>query len=194
NALTYERDNLLTRIAQAKDRTEIIEKPVEKWLNDVENLLREVDVLVQRTETDNNCFQGWFPSCGRYLLCKQMVEKMTVIGTFKGKSNDIQPFSHRAPLPGIQYQSSRDFIYFESTTAAYSQLWEALEDDCISIIGVHGMGGCGKTTLVTEVGKKAAELDMFDKVYINHCVSNSKHQRHSRKDCRYVKLEIGGRK
>ncbi|KAK2441212.1 disease resistance protein [Trifolium repens] len=163
-ALTDERDNLLTRIAQAKERTEVIEKPVEKWLNDVENLLREVEVLVQRTETDSNCFQGWFPTCRRYLLCKEMVLKIEAMKKFKGKSYVIQPFSHRAQLPGIQYHSSEDFIYFESTKVANSQLLEALEDNCISIIGVYGMGGCGKTALVTEVGKKVEELDMFDKV------------------------------
>ncbi|MCI36883.1 disease resistance protein, partial [Trifolium medium] len=92
-----------------------------------------------------------------------MVLKIEVMGKFKGKSNDIHPFSHLAPLPGIQYHSSEDFIYFESTKVAYSQLWEALEDDSISIIGVHGMCGCGKTTLVTEVGKEAEKLKMFDK-------------------------------
>ncbi|RHN67148.1 putative P-loop containing nucleoside triphosphate hydrolase, leucine-rich repeat domain, L [Medicago truncatula] len=163
-ALTSERDNLLIRVERAKERTEVIEKPVEKWLNDVEKLLREVEVLVQRTETDNNCFQGWFPTCGRYLLCKQMVQKIDAMGRFKGKSKDIEPFSHLAPLPGILYQSSEDFIYFESTKVAYDKLLKALEDDRISIIGLYGMGGCGKTTLVTEVGKKAEELDMFDKV------------------------------
>ncbi|XP_058788152.1 disease resistance protein SUMM2-like isoform X2 [Vicia villosa] len=163
-ALTSERDSLLTRVAQAKERTEVIENPVEKWLNDVENLLEEVEILVRRTETDLNCFQGWFPTCSRYLLCKEMVKKIEAMEKFKGKSNDINPFSHLAPLPGIQYQSSEDFIYFESTKMAYSQIWEALEDDRVSIIGVHGEGGCGKTALVTEVGKKAEELDMFDKV------------------------------
>ncbi|KEH33874.1 disease resistance protein (CC-NBS-LRR class) family protein [Medicago truncatula] len=163
-ALTSERDNLLIRVAQALEKTEIIEKPVEKWLIVVENLLREVDVLVQRTETDANCFQGWFPTCGRYLLCKQMVQKIDAMGKYKGKSIDIQPFSHRAPLPGSRYRSFEEFIYFESTKVAYNQLLEALKDDCISIIGMYGMGGCGKTTLAAEVGKKAEELDMFDKV------------------------------
>ncbi|CAL5202236.1 unnamed protein product [Lathyrus oleraceus] len=162
--LSSERHNLQTRVAQAKERTEVIEKPVEKWLNDVENLLKEAEALVQRTETDLNCFQGWFPTCNRYLLCKEMVKKIEAMEKFKGKSNNINPFSHLAPLPGIQYQSSEDFIYFESTKMAYSQIWEALEDDRISIIGVHGEGGSGKTALVTEVGKKAEELDMFDKV------------------------------
>ncbi|WJX31678.1 hypothetical protein P8452_20083 [Trifolium repens] len=93
-----------------------------------------------------------------------MVVKIEAMGKFKGKSNDIQPFSHLAPLPGIQYQSSKDFIYFESTQVAFDQLLEALKDDCISIIGVYGEGGCGKTTLVTEVGKKAEDQKMFDKV------------------------------
>jgi hypothetical protein len=163
-ALTSERDNLLTRVAEAEERTEVIEKPVEKWLNDVENLLRDVEVLEERMERENNCFHGWFPTYGRYLLCKQMVLKIEAMKKFKGKSNDIHPFSHLAPLPGIQYHSSEDYIYFGSTKVAYSQLWEALEDDSISIIGVHGIGGCGKTALVTEVGKKAEKLKMFNKV------------------------------
>lgn len=91
---------------------------MEKWLNDVENLLKEAEALVQRTKTDLNCFQGWFPTCSRYLLCKEMVKKIETLEKFKGKSNDINPFSHLAPLPGIQYLSSEDFIYFESTKMA----------------------------------------------------------------------------
>lgn len=162
--LKSERDNLLTRIKQANERTEVIEKPVEKWLNDVENLLKEVEVLVERMERDKHCCQGWFPTWGRYVMCKQMVEKTVAMGNFIGKTNDIQPFSHLAPLPGIQYESSEDFTYFESTKVAYDQLLEALKDYRFSIIGVHGEGGCGKTTLVTEVGKNAEEMDMFDKV------------------------------
>lgn len=39
NELIFERDNLLDRVEQAKQRTEIIEKPVEKWLHDVQSLL-----------------------------------------------------------------------------------------------------------------------------------------------------------
>ncbi|KAI5409262.1 hypothetical protein KIW84_054897 [Lathyrus oleraceus] len=69
----------------------------------------------------------------------QHVVGIEAMEKFKGKSNDINPFSHLAPLP-------------------------ALKDDHISIIGVHREGGSGKTALVTEVGKKAEELDMFDKV------------------------------
>jgi len=163
NELIFKRDNLLDRVEQAKQRTEIIEKPVEKWLHDVQSLLEEVEELEQRMRANTSCFRGELPAWRRYRIRRKMVKKVEALGKLRCKS-DIQPFSHYAPLPGIQYQSSENFTYFQSTKAAYNQLLELLNDDCIYMIGVYGMGGCGKTTLVTEVGKKAQESNMFDKV------------------------------
>ncbi|XP_027342676.1 probable disease resistance protein At4g27220 isoform X2 [Abrus precatorius] len=161
--LKSERDSLQDRVEQAKERTDLIEKPVEEWLNNVKKLLDEVEDLEQRMSTTDNCFQGRCPTWKRYCLCKKIVKKIEAMGKFKGKSN-IHPFSRRSPLPGIQYESSENFTYFESTKVAYNQLLEAVQDDCINMIGVYGMGGSGKTTLVTEVGNKAEELNLFDKV------------------------------
>ncbi|KAJ1441270.1 P-loop containing nucleoside triphosphate hydrolase [Sesbania bispinosa] len=163
--LTFESAGLKDRVELVKERAEVIEKPVEEWLNDVENLLKEVAGLEQSMGANNNCFQGWCPIWRRYCLCEQMVEKIEAMRKFKGKSN-IQPFSHPAPLPGIQYGSSENIIYFESTKVAYNELLEALKDDSIYMIGVYGMGGSGKTTLVTEAGKKAEQLNLFDKVIL----------------------------
>jgi predicted ribonuclease YlaK len=170
--LISERDNLLCRVEQAKERTEIIEKPVEKWLDDVKSLLEQVEALEKRMRANTRCFKGDFPTWRRYRLSKQMVKKVEAMENLKGTSN-IQQFSHKAALPGIEYLSSENFIYFQSTKEAYNQLLEFLRDDCIHMIGVYGMGGCGKTTLVTEAGKKAEESNMFDKV-LNHSVSNTK--------------------
>ncbi|KAI7981625.1 putative disease resistance protein [Camellia lanceoleosa] len=39
---------------------------------------------------------------------------------------------------------------------------EALTDDSISMIGIYGMGGVGKTTMVKEVAKKVEEKKIFD--------------------------------
>lgn len=163
--LVFERDNLLVRVEQAKHRTEEIEIPVGKWIDDVNNLLEEVDDLEQRMRENTSCFQGRCPTWKRYRLCKQMVKKIEAIRKFKGTSN-IKPFSHRAPLPGIKLQSSEDFTYFESTKVASSQLLEALRDEDIYMIGVYGMGGTGKTALVTEVGKKVEASNVFDKTIL----------------------------
>ncbi|KAL9403450.1 hypothetical protein Peur_000422 [Populus x canadensis] len=41
---------------------------------------------------------------------------------------------------------------------------KALEDDNVNMIGLYGMGGVGKTTLVKEVGRRAKESQLFDEV------------------------------
>lgn len=139
---------------------------MEKWLSDVENLLKEVEDLDQRMKANKNFFQGRFPTWKQYRLCKKMVKKKEAMETFKGKSNTFQPFSHPAPLPGIQYESSENFTYFESTKMANDQLLEALQDENTYKIGVYGMGGSGKTTLVIEFSKMVEEIKMFDKVIL----------------------------
>ncbi|KAI4332232.1 hypothetical protein L6164_017156 [Bauhinia variegata] len=47
---------------------------------------------------------------------------------------------------------------------AYAQILEALQDDGLCRIALFGLGGSGKTTLATEVGKKAKESNLFDMV------------------------------
>jgi hypothetical protein len=165
-ALTIERDFVKIHIERAEGRTEIIEEPVKRWLSDVENLLGEVEVLVQSNETDSNCFSRW---CGRQnLLCIQMIKKTEAMRKFIGKGKNIQPFSHLAPLPGIRYWAVKNFNFnfSSSTEKAYNELLEALNDDSIRMIGLYGERGCGKTTLVTEVGKKVEDWEMFDKVIL----------------------------
>lgn len=41
---------------------------------------------------------------------------------------------------------------------------EALKNENVTIIGVYGMGGCGKTTMVEHVCIEAQKIRLFDKV------------------------------
>ncbi|KAJ6301145.1 hypothetical protein OIU77_015454 [Salix suchowensis] len=43
---------------------------------------------------------------------------------------------------------------------------KALKDDNINMIGLYGMGGVGKTTLVKEVGRRAKETQLIDEVLL----------------------------
>ncbi|GAU13418.1 hypothetical protein TSUD_127140 [Trifolium subterraneum] len=156
--LMSELDDLLNMVEQAKQRAEEIEKSVNKWINNVENLLKEVTDLERRMTATTSCLNGKCPTLERYRLCKEMMKKIKALTEFKGKSN-FKPLSHPAPLPGILYrQVSQTFTYFGATKAAIDQIMDALQDDDTYTIGVHGMGGSGKTTAAIEVGREAKTL------------------------------------
>ena len=61
--------NIQSMQEETPKKVEKIEKPVEKWLCDVENLLKEVGDLEQRITAERSCFQGRFLTLGRYRLC-----------------------------------------------------------------------------------------------------------------------------
>ncbi|KAL7193370.1 hypothetical protein ACSBR2_025059 [Camellia fascicularis] len=62
--------------------------------------------------------------------------------------------------------SARGFTGFESRRLIMNEVMEALIDDSINMIGICGMGGVGKTTLVKEVAKKAEENKLFNEVML----------------------------
>ncbi|KAI4332285.1 hypothetical protein L6164_017207 [Bauhinia variegata] len=157
------RDIVLKRVEEAKRKTERIEDVVHKWLTEVQTLLEEVEKLEQQVKANNGCFQGRCLTWRRYHLCKEMVEKTKLMIEFDKESN-FKTFARLATLPGIEYSSIEGFTFFESTKLAYAQLWEALQDDGVYRIALFGLGGSGKTTLVMEVGKKAKESNLFDRI------------------------------
>ncbi|KAJ6752334.1 hypothetical protein OIU85_002736 [Salix viminalis] len=74
--------------------------------------------------------------------------------------------SHKAPLQDIEFLPSKEFTPSESSKEASEQIMKALKDDKVNMIGLCGMGGVGKTTLVKEVGRRAKETQLFDVVLL----------------------------
>ncbi|KAI9124871.1 hypothetical protein K1719_004198 [Acacia pycnantha] len=154
------------RVEAAIKRTERIDDEVNKWKNEVVILIAEVENLVQELRANDGCFQRWRPTWRKYRLCKVLAKKAQHMIELNTKSDQLEPFSHHVIVPDIEYHSSKDFVFFKSTKISHDELWEALQDDDNSMIGLWGMGGSGKTTLVKEVGKKAKESGLFDRVII----------------------------
>ncbi|KAJ8449982.1 hypothetical protein Cgig2_029344 [Carnegiea gigantea] len=57
-----------------------------------------------------------------------------------------------------------DFVEFESRNRVFNEILETLRDENVSLIGICGMGGIGKTKLVMEIGKTAKNEGIFDEV------------------------------
>ncbi|XVF79158.1 hypothetical protein PTKIN_Ptkin14bG0197500 [Pterospermum kingtungense] len=68
------------------------------------------------------------------------------------------------PLRDLEFSKYNDLVASRSYTSALDKIMDALKDDSANTIGVWGMGGVGKTTLVTDVGHRAKALQLFHKV------------------------------
>ncbi|XP_004305013.1 PREDICTED: TMV resistance protein N-like [Fragaria vesca subsp. vesca] len=58
--------------------------------------------------------------------------------------------------------STKDFVAFEATKRAMEEVMRALQDDEITAIGVFGMGGVGKTSMVKHVAAQARKIGLFN--------------------------------
>ncbi|XP_028783625.1 disease resistance protein SUMM2-like [Neltuma alba] len=154
------------RVQEAINRSERIDGQVNKWKNGVKSLIAELEKLEEELRANHGCLRGWCPTWKTHCLCKKLAQTTQTMIDLNKKSDRLDPFSHPLTILGIEYHSSKDFMFFSSTQRAFDQLWKALQDDGSSMIGLWSMGGSGKTTLVKEVGKKAQESQLFNRVVL----------------------------
>ncbi|TYJ29545.1 hypothetical protein E1A91_A06G075100v1 [Gossypium mustelinum] len=155
NNLNREQTRIQEDIKEAKlnIQTQVIEKYVEDWLTDATNALNNVQNLEARIEENKRCFH-WCPNWSwRYQLSKSMDEEILAIIKLVNNSK-FERIGHCAELPGLELFTSKGLVDSKSSTTAFNKIMKALKDAEINKIGVWGMGGVGKTTLVKEVGNK----------------------------------------
>ncbi|KAJ6301344.1 hypothetical protein OIU77_015617 [Salix suchowensis] len=150
----------------ATKNAEEIEIDVNKWLEDAKNEMEGVNRLEKEKGKNGKCFT-WCPKWIRQFKLSKVLEKKTE--TFKKleeESKKFQKVAHKVPLQDIEFLPSKEFTTSESSIVAFEQIMKALKDDNVNMIGLYGMGGVGKTTLVKEVGRRAKETQQFDEVLL----------------------------
>ncbi|KAK7299884.1 hypothetical protein RJT34_10712 [Clitoria ternatea] len=159
-------DSVQDRVKHAKEQTRKPAKVVEKWLNDANIEAEHVKQLLEEASTQKHHCVGHCPNwIWRYQLGKKLAKKKLVVENHIKEGRDFIQLERSATLPsGLPDFLKEKCFNFESRQVAYEKLMEAMKDDEVSMIGLYGMGGCGKTTLAMEVGKVAEAEHLFDKV------------------------------
>uniref|UniRef100_A0A3N7FG61 NB-ARC domain-containing protein n=1 Tax=Populus trichocarpa TaxID=3694 RepID=A0A3N7FG61_POPTR len=148
----------------AKRNAEEIEIDVNKWLEDAKNEIEGVNRLQNEKREIGSCFT-WCPNWMRqFKLSNALAKKTETLRKLEENSRKFPKVSHKAPLQEIKFLPSKEFMLSKSSEEAFEQIMKALKDDNVNMIGLYGMGGVGKTTLVNEVGRRAKELQLFDEV------------------------------
>ncbi|XP_028761002.1 probable disease resistance protein At4g27220 [Neltuma alba] len=171
--LIDERSSIQHQIDEATNNLEQIEDKVHHWLGKVDEISEQIQKFheeesQEKTECSvTSCPNLWL----RYKLSKRAKEMAQEVIEICRKRN-FDRVSYPVPpvsMPELPTSESNEGI--GSRTQIVNQIMEHLHNPSVSIAGLCGLGGVGKTTIAKEVAKKAKNQNMFEKV-IMATVSN----------------------
>ncbi|RWR82598.1 disease resistance-like protein [Cinnamomum micranthum f. kanehirae] len=147
------------RVEVAQRNSEVVIGEVERWLSSVEDIIKDAQRLDNQLQGNIRCFDLHM----RYKLGKEANEK---IDTVNGLQRDGKFIIVSYPNQNTSIESlpDGDFYKYESTESAMIQVMDALKDKDTNIIGVYGMGGVGKTTLMEQVAKLVKREGLYEEV------------------------------
>ncbi|KAH9784367.1 Disease resistance protein [Citrus sinensis] len=164
--LTDARDSMQKKVDDARRNGEEIDKRVESWLISVDKIIAEADTLTGEEENANKkCFKGLCPNLKkRYQLSQKAATKEKSIPDLKEEAEKFAQISYPTVPEEPWLRSGKDYEAFGSRTSTLKNVQSSLVDPDVSITGVYGMAGVGKTTLVKEVARRAKKDKLFDEV------------------------------
>ncbi|KHG20968.1 hypothetical protein F383_26485 [Gossypium arboreum] len=161
------KDELQHSVDAAKRNGEEIKGDVDEWLSAVDKKIPELAKKVTEVEekAKKKCFIGLCPNFRTLYKLSLKAEEVAKAVAELLEHGKFERVSYRAAPQGIVVAPVKGYEEFESRTLILNGIMEVLKDDSVSIIGVHGMGGIGKTTLVKEIARKV-KGKLFDSVVI----------------------------
>ncbi|XP_052300779.1 probable disease resistance protein At5g63020 [Citrus sinensis] len=161
--LIVAKNDVMMRIVNAERQQLRTLDQVQVWLSRVEAVKTEADELIRHgsQEIDKLCVGGYCSKhcASSYKFGKQVAKKLrdvqTLIGegVFAAVATEVVP--ERAPEPVADERPTVPTIV--GLQSQLEQVWRCLVEESVGIIGLYGMGGVGKTTLLTHINNKFLE-------------------------------------
>ncbi|KAK1556592.1 hypothetical protein Q3G72_008366 [Acer saccharum] len=131
--------------------------------NEVKLWLEKVQVIAQDVENIDQMYKKR-KGFSRARLGKIVDKKIQELKKFRQKGSSFDSLVIDAP-PGIGIIFPTTILAGEATSKTMDEIWGYLMGNDVKKIGVYGMSGIGKTTIVTHINNRLLkETDRFDNV------------------------------
>ncbi|KAK7327956.1 hypothetical protein VNO77_22049 [Canavalia gladiata] len=136
---------------------------VELWLKNVDKIASEVNEIIRKIEQESRISPCYV--CLRIKLGQLIEKKISEVREVleKGQFAD-DSLAETSPRKGYPLPTSR-LMEHGTTMRSLNRIWNYILDDRVRKIGIYGMGGVGKTTILTEINNSLLrENRLFDSV------------------------------
>ncbi|XP_058089407.1 disease resistance protein At4g27190-like [Magnolia sinica] len=159
--LVAKREDIDRQISTGCSNGEEVTGEVSLWLTQATLMEEEAGTIDQRVTENKRCLfcpnLGWYHS-----ISKQAKQTMAMIAKHHDEGN-FERMTMAPPTPTVLNQPAPSVEDLPSVESSLEKVMNALADKNIKTIGVWGMGGVGKTTLVKNVNNRLKEAE-FKKV------------------------------
>ncbi|XP_062105379.1 disease resistance protein RPS5-like [Humulus lupulus] len=150
--LTDVKNGLVRRvkIAEEEDQLACLET-VQRWISRVGALENEVQELLQTESEERNRLCLW-GCCSKnykssYKYGKRVLRKLAEVTDLKGKGI-FEVVAERGPIALVVEVLDEPTVGMEPI---FDRVWTKLNEEDVRIMGLYGMGGVGKTTLLRKI-------------------------------------------
>ncbi|GAV81492.1 NB-ARC domain-containing protein [Cephalotus follicularis] len=160
------RDDLINKVTLAEQQHLRRLEKVQLWLSNAADVETQVHELItrRREEIDDLCIGGFCSKNCRssYKFGKRVAQILEDVTALKKRNEEFKEVAERVPADPVDLMPCDSTVGLEPS---FERAWCCLQDEQEGVVGIYGVGGVGKTTLLTQLNNKLHDMQIgFDAV------------------------------
>ncbi|KAK3030504.1 hypothetical protein RJ639_038810 [Escallonia herrerae] len=154
------------RVEECRRNARNVYEHVSKWLDDAKKMKEDLELFLgeeMQKRAQGVCFNLPFPNLYyRFKLGREAKKKSDAVSELIKNGESLE--TRIAPLPPLVEETDHKYQIFESREKVLKDIVAALKDDTVARVGIYGMPGVGKTTMMEQVRSQLVGERCYEEV------------------------------